>query len=512
MRIWRSIAGKLLAVLGAGAIGVALLAWQSVRVLEKRMLEDREAKVRAAVETAYSVVARYGALAASGALSQGDAQREALEMLRSARYEGQEYFWVNDLAPRMVMHPIKPELDGKEVSGDVDPNGKHLFLAFVEVARRDGAGFVEYLWPKPGSSVPVRKLSYVKLHAPWGWVIGSGLYLDDLEAVLRREVLRVVGVALAIVAVLMAGSLALAAGVRRALARAVNVAAKVAAGELELRATRTGDDEAGRVLAALHGMAARLLEVVSEVRGGAESVSAAAEETRAVSSALAEGASMQADGVARAREAADALARDIAESATDAAATRAVAKRAADDAGEGGRAVKETARAMREIAERVEVVTEIAYQTNLLALNSAIEAARAGEKGRGFAVVAQEVRKLAERSRDAAREIGTLAGSSVEAADRAAVLVARSLPAIGETSERIARIGDATRRQEEAVRLLGGAVDDVAGTAERQRAASEELSASAAALSERAEMLAQAVSYFRGGEGLVVPERRLGAG
>ncbi|HEX9050461.1 MAG TPA: methyl-accepting chemotaxis protein [Anaeromyxobacter sp.] len=495
-----SVAARLWIVLGAGFAALAILTLQSVRVLEARMLAEREAKIRAVVETVHGVLAQYGRLVDEGRMPADGARRAALETLKALRYEGSEYFWVNDLYPRMVMHPTKPELDGQDLSNEVDPTGKRLFVEFVDTVRRGGAGFVPYLWPKPGSSEPVRKISYVKLFEPWGWVVGSGIYLDDLDAAVRAEALRVVGVAVAVLLLLGGGALLLARGLLRSLARAVHVAGRVAEGDLTVRAEARGNDEPNRLLHALSEMAWRLDGVVAEVRDSADTIAAASEETRAVSLALAESAAAQSGGVERSRAAIQELVVVIQENGEAARATDALARRAADEAGAGGGAVDETAAAVRDIAERIAVVGELAYQTNLLALNSAIEAARAGEHGRGFAVVAAEVRRLAERSRVAAHEISAIASRSLAASERAAGLIARAVPSIRETSAQVNRISEASRRQQETVLAIGDAIAALAGVSERQTAASEELTASAGSLAERSELLARAVAFFRARE------------
>jgi methyl-accepting chemotaxis protein len=495
-----SIATRLRIILTGGLAALAVLTWQSVRVLEARMLAEREAKIRSVVETVHGVLGQYARAAAGGRMAADEAKRAALETLKALRYEEREYFWVNDLEPRMVMHPTKPELDGQDLSDDVDPTGKHLFLEFVSTVRRSGAGFVPYLWPKPGSSEPVRKISYVKLFEPWGWVVGSGIYLDDLDAAVRAEALRVVGVALAVVLLVGGGALLLARGTLRALARAVEVASAVADGDLTVRANATGADETSRLLHAMSQMAWRLDGVVADVRDSAHTIASAAEEARAVSVTLADAATTQAGGIERSREAVQELVVVIQENAEAARSTDALAKRAADEAGAGGGAVEEAAAAMRDIAERVTVVDEIAYQTNLLALNSAIEAARAGAHGRGFAVVAAEVRRLAERSRVAAQEISAIATRSRAASERAAGLIARVVPSIRETSAQVNRISEASRQQHASVLAIGDAIAALAGVAEHQSAASEELTASAGSLAERAELLARSVAFFRARE------------
>jgi methyl-accepting chemotaxis protein len=492
-----SIASRLRLVIALGAVGLVLLAVQAYRVVASRMLAERETKLRAAVETVHGMLGTYAKLAADGRMTEEEARRLALETLRRVRYEEREYFWVNDLSPRMVMHPTRPELDGKDLSSDADPNGKRLFVEFARIARASGAGYVDYLWPKPGSAVPVRKISYVKLFEPWGWVVGSGLYLDDLDEAAQDEGMRVLLAAAVIVLVVGGGVLALARGVSRALGAAVEAAREISEGHLAVRLQGERAGEAGRLLASMEAMAGKLSEVVAEVSDGSAAIASASEEARVVATTLSEAAQTQSGGVERSREAIQDLVVVIQENADEARATDRLARRAAEEAAAGGAAVEETAAAMRQIADKISVVSEIAYQTNLLALNSAIEAARAGEHGRGFAVVAAEVRRLAERSRVAAEEISGLAGGSVAAAERAQALIGRTVPSIQETSERVRRITEASRRQHESVAAIGDAIAALSDVAARQAAASEELTASSSALADRAEGLARVVSFFR---------------
>jgi methyl-accepting chemotaxis protein len=201
-----TIAARFWHVAGVAALGLIAISVTSLHVLEDRLMVERKAKVRAAVELAHTQLAHYGALADAGKMDREEARRAALQAVRAMRYDEREYLWINDLKPTMVMHPIKPEMDGQDLSSVADPVGNKLFVGFVDVVRvSPGGGFYEYLWPKVGATRPVRKLSYVKLYQPWGWIVGSGVYLDDVEAAIATETRRLGG-ATALIALFLCGA------------------------------------------------------------------------------------------------------------------------------------------------------------------------------------------------------------------------------------------------------------------------------------------------------------------
>ncbi len=144
--------------------------------------ENRRLRVQHQTETAAGVIEHFVRAEKSGQFSRDMAQAQAMAAIKLLRYGSSGYFWINDTSPKMIMHPIKPALDGKDLSASKDPNGKHLFVEFAKVAQKSGGGFVDYYWPKPGYEKPVSKISYVKLIPAWGWIVGSGLYVDDVEA------------------------------------------------------------------------------------------------------------------------------------------------------------------------------------------------------------------------------------------------------------------------------------------------------------------------------------------
>ncbi|MBI5584290.1 MAG: cache domain-containing protein, partial [Deltaproteobacteria bacterium] len=157
-----------------------VIAWMYPQFKQK-MFEAKYLKTRHVVETAWGVLDFYAKQAKNNGLPAEEARKQALQAIKNLRYEKDDYFWINDLQPKMIMHPIKSELDGKELTENKDPNGKRLFVAFVDKVKADGAGFVDYYWPKPGQANPVPKISFVKGFPEWGWIIGSGIYIDDVE-------------------------------------------------------------------------------------------------------------------------------------------------------------------------------------------------------------------------------------------------------------------------------------------------------------------------------------------
>lgn len=273
------------------------------------------------------------------------------------------------------------------------------------------------------------------------------------------------------------------------------VATSIAAGDLTVRVTpRSTRDTLGNALAE---MVANLTRVISEVRSSAGSLAGASSQVSATSQSLSQGTSEQAASVEEVSAHVERMSGSIVENAESSREMEQTAEKGAKEASESGAAVAETVAAMRSITERIGIIEEIAYQTNLLALNAAIEAARAGEHGRGFSVVAAEVRKLAERSRLAAKEIQGLAGSSMGVAERSGSLLKSLVPAIEQTSMLANKVALATGEQSASVGMIAKVMGQVDQVTQRNATAAEELSGTAEEMASHAEMLAELVQFFR---------------
>lgn len=215
------------------------------------LLEDREAKTRELVTSAHSLVVHYHSLVASGAMTDSEARAAALGALEAMRYDENGYFWVNDLEPRMIMHPFTKDLVGKNVADYRDPDGVALFIEMVKVVESAGEGQVNYVWKKGGSDVASPKISYVMGFAPWGWVIGSGIYVDDVDAAFMAQVRKFAGIVA--LNVLALGFLAylVSRSITRPLGRAVQVAKRLSVGDISVNIEPAGRDEIGQLLDAM---------------------------------------------------------------------------------------------------------------------------------------------------------------------------------------------------------------------------------------------------------------------
>jgi methyl-accepting chemotaxis protein len=635
-----------------------------IPAISDAIYHNKKENVKHTVEVAYNILDNYYKMAKNGVLTEEEAKQKAIEMIRDLRYNENEYFWINDFHPSMIMHPINSSLNGKDLSNNKDPNGTYLFVKMVEVAKREGAGYVEYQWNKPGFSIPSPKISYIKALKEWEWIVGSGIYVDDVE----EEIGSIKSQITIILLIASIGAIISGFFIARKISDPIKIlndaATKVAAGNVNVSISIDSKDEIGDLAKAFNAMIEKIgfqiqyldnipspvmvvdkeyniqymnkfgaslgnktpeqvintkcynhfktkdcntekcavaramrnnkleysetdakplnteipisytggpikdkegkiigaIEVVTDLTKAKEyenyleknsqklmvemnrfaegdltveiipekeddiigkifnqfnqvvknikamiisltdAVQATASASAQISSSaeeMAAGAQEQSTQTTEIAGAVEQMTKTILETSKNAASAAEQAKSAKEVAHAGGKStedtivgmtrisqvveqaantIKELGKSSEKIGTIIEVIDDIADQTNLLALNAAIEAARAGEHGRGFAVVADEVRKLAERTTKATKEIGSMI-KEIQKDTSGAVMAMES--GTSEVEKGMALANESGHSLQEIINTTNGVLDvinQVAAASEEQSSAAEQIS------------------------------------
>ena len=457
MRISSKI--TILAFTGVLAVGLSALALsnrglhhagdEQVKIVRNLLMESKRDKLRDMVNSVMALVQeRYDNAVVKKSYTEEDAKREALKAISAMRFgaEGKDYFWVNDTTPKMIMHPVKPELNGKPVGEMADPNGKKLFIAMVDVCREKGFGYVDYMWPKPGEEKPVAKLSYVAEFKPWGWIIGTGVYTDDvgrtalivndtIGSVIYDQTLQQSGLIAVAVIVFSFGAAFMARSIAIPIHNVSDRLKDIAEGEGDLTARLEvhGTDEIGRLSKWFNKFMEKLHPVISEVKQNSAELAGASNDfhdlavdlantavdlTSRSSSASSESQNMAQNlamvamaidqastNINAVAAAAEEMSTTIYEIARHSEKARMISEAAVSEAANASGSIQTLGDKAKEIGKVTETINAISEQTKLLALNATIEAARAGDAGKGFAVVANEIKDLARQTSDSTGDI-----------------------------------------------------------------------------------------------------------
>ncbi|MFD2206104.1 methyl-accepting chemotaxis protein [Kiloniella antarctica] len=529
------IGHRLISLIIVSSLGLLIVGGFSLNSLRNDLFQQKQLELKHIIEAAINLSDGYYKRAQEGEITEEAAQKAALTAINGIRYGDGDYLWVNDMNSVMIMHSVKSSLDGKDLSKLEDPNGKAIFPAFINAIKssKTGGGYVDYLWPKPGQEDPVEKLSYVQLYKNWGWVIGTGVYMDDFNADLQGQTQLLIGIMAAVLIITIIISTSVTLSITSPLRRMTNAMMALANGDIhtEIPRPKFNDEikDMADALVIFHGnalererlqqeqeqqerqtkeekqtMLAELANnfeqsigvLTQKVADGAVQSSAGAQEMAAVANAT----SVEASGIVEVCQvasrsvnavtnASQQLTSSIEEIDTRVQESSSVATEAVSQIKKTNEEVEGLSEAARKIGDVVGLISDIAEQTNLLALNATIEAARAGEAGKGFAVVASEVKSLATQTAKATEEISeqvasmqNATGSAVDAIKGIQDIITKIDEISGSISESVARQNQATHDIAQNVQEASYSTGQVTDTVDRVRSTAENASGAAQAV------------------------------
>jgi methyl-accepting chemotaxis protein len=480
---------------------------EQIKEIEAKLMASFDQMLMSEVETVMTMLQGFEDKIQASELTELQGKKLAADILRDIKYSEGGYFWADTKDGLNIVLPGKPEVEGTNRMNLLDAKGNKLVQNII-AAGISGGGFTEYWFPKLGQTEPLPKRGYSKLFKPFNWVVGTGLYYDDIDVIIgalkekqQKEFINTIATVIAIsLVILVIGILIAFYGSKRISKPIVELSEKtslVSAGDLTVVMSTNLSDEVGILSNSISEMVHKLREIVSEISDGASNVVTASQQMSGASQVIADGAAEQAASTEEISTSMEEMVSSILQNTENANRTDNIATESSKRIVDLKEAFRETLNAMEQITAKSIIIKDISFQTNILALNAAVEAARAGDAGRGFSVVAGEVRKLSESTQKAALEIDELTKGSLEVANHSWELLAKLVPEFEETTNLVKEISASGLEQKVGADMINNAVQTLVYVTNQNSASSEELASSSEELAAQAETLKDVVGFFK---------------
>jgi methyl-accepting chemotaxis protein WspA len=515
---------KLWIIVGISLLSLILTEAVFLVSVRKGLFEEKKLRTRSVVETAYDVVQYYYATAKAGKMTEEEAKQRAKDVVKSLRYDGNEYFWINDMNYIMLSHPYF-ELEGRDQSNLTDVKGKKIVVAFVDKVKAQKAGFVDYVWKKPNSEASAGKIAYVKGFEPWGWVIGSGVYTYDIDTDFWNKALKKAGIVFVVFCLVGVISLFVARSITGPLALVRERLQRMAEGDLRVdgegrgeEASSRGTNETGQLLTALHSMRSSLDSLIGKVQLGGMQVTSSATEIAASARELEATVGEQAASI-----------KQVTATTKDISDTSETLVRTVEGVGDAVSETASTAESGRDKLNRMELsmrdfiqatgyistklgvindkankistivttINKISDQTNLLSLNAAIEAEKAGEYGKGFSVVAREITHLSDQTAIATKDIEYMVREMQSSVSSGVMEMDKFAEGVRRGVDETANIGIQLGRIIDQVKALRPQFESVTGSMHAQVEGAQQINQAMTQLSTMAEHTRDSLSEFK---------------